>query len=94
MNYLIRRLEGLGYSAVAQIHGGMDWPEREEQIARFRDEEGVRFLIATDAAGEGINLQFCHLMVNYDIPGIRRGWNSGWAASTATASSAKSGSST
>ncbi len=71
VNYLIRRLEGLGYSGrVAQIHGGMDWPEREEQIARFRDEEGVRFLIATDAAGEGINLQFCHLMVNYDIP-----WN-------------------
>ena len=71
VDYLIRRLEGLGYSGrVTQIHGGMDWPEREEQIARFRDEEGVRFLIATDAAGEGINLQFCHLMVNYDIP-----WN-------------------
>jgi len=68
---LIRRLEGLGYSGrVAQIHGGMDWPEREEQVARFRDEDGARFLIATDAAGEGINLQFCHLMVNYDIP-----WN-------------------
>ena len=71
VNYLIRRLEGLGYSGrVAQIHGGMDWPEREEQVARFHDEEGARFLIATDAAGEGINLQFCHLMVNYDIP-----WN-------------------
>ena len=68
---LIRRLEGLGYSGrVAQIHGGMDWPEREEQVARFRDEDGARFLVATDAAGEGINLQFCHLMVNYDIP-----WN-------------------
>ena len=68
---LIRRLEGLGYSGrVAQIHGGMGWPEREEQVARFRDEEGARFLVATDAAGEGINLQFCHLMVNYDIP-----WN-------------------
>ena len=71
VDYLIRRLEGLGYSGrVAQIHGGMDWPEREEQVARFRDEDGARFLIATDAAGEGINLQFCHLMVNYDIP-----WN-------------------
>jgi superfamily II DNA or RNA helicase/DNA-binding XRE family transcriptional regulator len=68
---LIRRLEGLGYSGrVASIHGGMDWPEREEQVERFRDAEGARFLIATDAAGEGINLQFCHLMVNYDIP-----WN-------------------
>ena len=71
VDYLIRRLEGLGYSGrVAQIHGGMDWPEREEQMARFRDEDGARFLVATDAAGEGINLQFCHLMVNYDIP-----WN-------------------
>ncbi len=71
VDYLIRRLEGLGYSGrVAQIHGGMGWPEREQQVARFRDEEGARFLIATDAAGEGINLQFCHLMVNYDIP-----WN-------------------
>ena len=68
---LIRRLEGLGYSGrVAHIHGGMGWPEREDQVARFRDEDGARFLVATDAAGEGINLQFCHLMVNYDIP-----WN-------------------
>ncbi len=68
---LIRRLEGLGYSGqVAEIHGGMDWPEREEQVERFRDPAGARFLIATDAAGEGINLQFCRLMVNYDIP-----WN-------------------
>ena len=68
---LIRRLEGLGYSGrVASIHGGMEWPEREEQVERFRDTKGARFLIATDAAGEGINLQFCHLMVNYDIP-----WN-------------------
>ena len=71
VDYLIRRLEGLGYSGrVASIHGGMEWPEREEQVERFRDKEGARFLIATDAAGEGINLQFCHLMVNYDIP-----WN-------------------
>ena len=68
---LVRRLEGLGYSGqLAQIHGGMGWPEREEQVERFRDPEGARFLIATDAAGEGINLQFCRLMVNYDIP-----WN-------------------
>ena len=71
VDYLIRRLEGLGYSGrVAQVHGGMDWPEREEAVERFRDPAGARFLIATDAAGEGINLQFCRLMVNYDIP-----WN-------------------
>ena len=71
VDYLVRRLEGLGYGGkVAQIHGGMAWPEREEQVERFRDPSGARYLVATDAAGEGINLQFCRLMVNYDIP-----WN-------------------
>ena len=71
VDFLVRRIEGLGYSdQVAVIHGGMAWPEREEQVERFRDPDGARFLVATDAAGEGINLQFCRLMVNYDIP-----WN-------------------
>ena len=71
VDYLVRRLEALGHAGrVATIHGGMAWPEREEQVERFRDPDGARFLIATDAAGEGINLQFCRLMVNYDIP-----WN-------------------
>ena len=71
VSFLVRRIEGLGYSdQVAVIHGGMDWPEREEQVERFRQPEGARFLVATDAAGEGINLQFCRLMVNYDLP-----WN-------------------
>ena len=71
VEYLVRRLEALGYvGRVATIHGGMGWQEREAQVERFRDARGARFLIATDAAGEGINLQFCRLMVNYDIP-----WN-------------------
>ena len=71
VDYLIERLEGLGYAGlVASIHGGMTWQEREEQVEWFRDSAGARFLVATDAAGEGINLQFCRLMVNYDIP-----WN-------------------
>ena len=71
VNFLVRRIEGLGYSEqVAVIHGGMAWPEREQQVERFREPNGARFLVATDAAGEGINLQFCRLMVNYDIP-----WN-------------------
>ena len=71
VDYLTRRLEGLGFSGrIAQLHGGMSWPEREEQVERFRRPAGARYLIATDAAGEGINLQFCRLMVNYDIP-----WN-------------------
>ncbi len=70
-DYLVRRLEALGHAGrVATIHGGMAWPEREEAVERFRDPSGARFLVATDAAGEGINLQFCRLMVNYDVP-----WN-------------------
>ena len=71
VDYLVRRLEGLGFSGqVAQIHGGMAWQEREEQVEFFRSPGGARYLVATDAAGEGINLQFCRLMVSYDIP-----WN-------------------
>ena len=71
VDFLVRRIEGLGYAdQAAVIHGGMAWPEREAQVERFRQPGGARFLVATDAAGEGINLQFCRLMVNYDIP-----WN-------------------
>ena len=70
-DYLVRRLEGFGYSGhVAQIHGGLPWPAREIEVERFRRPDGARFLVATDAAGEGINLQFCRMMVNYDVP-----WN-------------------
>lgn len=72
--FLRRRLEGLGYAGqIAEIHGGLDYREREEQVALFRrpaSQGGVTYLLATDAAGEGINLQFCWQMVNYDIP-----WN-------------------
>jgi superfamily II DNA or RNA helicase len=66
LNYL---LENLGEDFdVAVIHGGMKLAERIEQERAFR--EHAQIMIATEAAGEGINLQFCHLMVNYDIP-----WN-------------------
>jgi superfamily II DNA or RNA helicase len=74
LEFLVRRLEGLGYTGqVAQIHGGMEYTERETEVERFRqpvNEGGARFLVCTDAAGEGINLQFCWIMINYDIP-----WN-------------------
>jgi superfamily II DNA or RNA helicase/DNA-binding XRE family transcriptional regulator len=80
--FLVRRLEGIGFSGqVAQIHGGMGTKpnsatgrsERDEEVEFFRrpaSEGGARYLVATDAAGEGINLQFCWLMINYDVP-----WN-------------------
>ena len=72
--FLVRRLEGLGFTGqVALIHGGLDYRDREAQVEAFRrslDDGGANYLVATDAAGEGINLQFCWLMVNYDVP-----WN-------------------
>jgi superfamily II DNA or RNA helicase len=74
LEFLVRRLGGMGYTGqIAQIHGGMPYLQREEEVERFRkplDQGGARFLICTDAAGEGINLQFCWIMINYDVP-----WN-------------------
>jgi superfamily II DNA or RNA helicase len=74
LEFLVRRFEALGFTGqIASIHGGLSWQERERQVELFRkpsSQGGANFLIATDAAGEGINLQFCWRMVNYDIP-----WN-------------------
>lgn len=56
--------------AIVCIHGGMGREERMKAQEAFRHDPEVRVLIATDAAGEGINLQRAHLMVNYDLP-----WN-------------------
>ena len=66
--YLEERLTNNGYN-VATIHGGMSVDERREQQCRFMNPD-VQILICTDAAGEGINLQFCRLLINWDIP-----WN-------------------
>ena len=86
---LVRRLEGLGFTGqVASIHGGMDYRERERQVEFFRrpaSDCGASYLVATDAAGEGINLQFCWLMVNYDIPWNPARLEQRMAASTCTA---------
>ena len=82
LDYIVERLSRRGYAGqIAQIHGGLSaqpsrktgLSERDVQADFFRkptEEGGARFLIATDAAGEGINLQFCWVMVNYDLP-----WN-------------------
>jgi superfamily II DNA or RNA helicase/DNA-binding XRE family transcriptional regulator len=74
LEYIVTRLKGLGYQdQVASIHGGMDYREREQQVDFFhRDtrQGGARYMVCTDAAGEGLNMQFCRLMINYDIP-----WN-------------------
>lgn len=67
VDYLIEKLKHWGYS-VNTIHGGMNMDARIEAEYKFKHE--TQILVATEAAGEGINLQFCSLMVNYDIP-----WN-------------------
>ena len=67
LQYLEGRIRSWGYD-VSTIHGGMKLPERVIAEGEFKNKS--RVMIATEAAGEGINLQFCHLMVNYDIP-----WN-------------------
>ena len=56
--------------AVQVIHGSMGREDRMKAQEAFKHDPTVRVLIATDAAGEGINLQRAHLMVNYDLP-----WN-------------------
>ena len=56
--------------AVVLIHGGMGREERTKAQEAFKHDPEVQVLLATDAAGEGINLQRAHLMVNYDLP-----WN-------------------
>ena len=67
LNYLREHLEAWGYST-CQIHGGMNPRERKRAQEDFRTSRQI--CVATEAAGEGINLQFCHLMINYDLP-----WN-------------------
>lgn len=67
LEYLLKRINSWGYS-VNFIHGGMNLPERVGAEKVFQHEKQI--MVATEAAGEGINLQFCHLMINYDIP-----WN-------------------
>ncbi len=70
--YLVGRItELLGDpAAVEHIHGGLSRERRLGAQRRFTDDPRVRVLVATDAAGEGVNLQAAHLMVNYDLP-----WN-------------------
>lgn len=72
LRYLTDKIRSLfgNDEAVVTIHGGMLRDERRKAEELFKQDKEVRILIATDAAGEGINLQRAHLMVNYDLP-----WN-------------------
>jgi SNF2 family DNA or RNA helicase len=72
LNYLAERIRVLlgRPEAVVTIHGGLRREDRRTAQDTFVQDKDVQVLIATDAAGEGINLQRAHLMVNYDLP-----WN-------------------
>jgi len=67
LDYLVEKLKSWGYSVVS-LHGGMNLDARIRAEHEFREKAQV--MVSTEAGGEGINLQFCSLMVNYDIP-----WN-------------------
>jgi len=74
LNYLVENLKGWGFT-VGRIHGGMKPGSRDEPGTRLYAEQrfregAVQVLVATEAAGEGINLQCCNILFNYDIP-----WN-------------------
>ena len=74
LDYLVARLKELGFQ-VGFIHGGMKAGDRDQQGTRLYAEQqfregGIQVLVATEAAGEGINLQVCNILFNYDIP-----WN-------------------
>ena len=72
LNYLAERIRALigRPEALVTIHGGVGREDRRKAQEAFTHDKEVEILVATDAAGEGINLQRAHLMVNYDLP-----WN-------------------
>jgi len=74
LDYLVVNLKEWGFR-VASIHGGMKPGSRDEPGTRLYSEQqfregAIQVLVATEAAGEGINLQVCNILFNYDIP-----WN-------------------
>ncbi len=74
LDYLVERMKQWGFR-VGFIHGGMKPGSRDEPGTRLYAEQqfregGIQVLVATEAAGEGINLQACNILFNYDIP-----WN-------------------
>jgi superfamily II DNA or RNA helicase len=67
--YLLRRLRADGVD-VTTIHGGIDNDSRWRELERFKDPRGPRVLLSSEVGSEGIDLQFCRVLVNYDLP-----WN-------------------
>jgi SNF2 family DNA or RNA helicase len=66
-NYLRMFLHNKGYS-ISILNGSMDMEERDRILLEFKDDNNI--LISTDTGGEGLNLQFANIVINYDLP-----WN-------------------
>ncbi|MDB4303813.1 DEAD/DEAH box helicase, partial [Desulfosarcina sp.] len=69
LSYLKRRLLSDEFT-VTIIHGGIPTEQRMEELDRFEDKRGPMILLSSEVGSEGIDLQFCRVMVNYDLP-----WN-------------------
>ncbi len=65
--YLLKQLQDAGLTSVG-INGSMELLERQRALVKFKND--VQIMVATDAAGESLNMQFCHIVFNYDLP-----WN-------------------
>lgn len=70
---IVRQLRAWGISTLG-FHGGLDIRQKEAAVAAFRGDDngnpGARVLVSTESGAEGRNLQFCHQLINYDLP-----WN-------------------
>ncbi len=69
LHYLRERLHCLGLPA-EMIHGDVSIPDRRQIIDRFRDDNTLRVLLSSEVGAEGLDFQFCDILVNYDLP-----WN-------------------
>ena len=69
LRYLAIRLSNLGYETI-QIHGDIVAEERRVRIDQFRDSPRFSILLSSEVGSEGLDMQFCNAMVNYDLP-----WN-------------------
>jgi len=67
--YIRHRLAQAGVTTLA-FDGHMSGPKRDYVRCLFRDQPGCRVLVSTESGGEGLNFQFCNIIINYDLP-----WN-------------------
>ena len=67
--FLAERLSAQGWG-VNVFHGQMSPQDKDRSVERFKKDAGLQILISTESGGEGRNFQFCHILINYDLP-----WN-------------------